>query len=85
LSGRLSNYKIRAMAANRDSAESGVRNCTKESFLVGERNFLGAVRTYHVVGKPKASGDFFQIHSNPRLFTLQDVRRKRALLTDTPV
>ena len=39
-SGRLSDYQIWATAANRDSAESSVGNCTKESFLVGERNLL---------------------------------------------
>jgi hypothetical protein len=39
-SGRLSDYEIRAMAADHDSAESRMGNCTKESFLVGERNFL---------------------------------------------
>ena len=38
--GCLSDYEIRAMAANRDSAESSVGNCTKESLLVGERNLL---------------------------------------------
>jgi len=39
-SGCLSDYEIRAMAANHGSAESSVGNCTKESFLVGERHFL---------------------------------------------
>ena len=47
--GRLSDHEIRAVAANRGSADSSVRNCTKESFLVDERNFLEvcavAVRT----------------------------------------
>jgi hypothetical protein len=28
------------MAANDDSTESSMGNCTKESFLVGERNLL---------------------------------------------
>jgi len=28
------------MATNHDSVESSVGNCTKESFMVGERNFL---------------------------------------------
>ena len=37
---RFSNYDTRAMAAGRASAESSVRSCTKESFLVGERNLL---------------------------------------------
>jgi len=39
-SGCLSDYEIRAMAANHDSAQSSVGNCTKESFLVDERNLL---------------------------------------------
>jgi len=38
-SGCLCDHEIRTMAANRDSTESGVGNCTKESFLVGK---LGA-------------------------------------------
>jgi len=39
-SGGFSDYEIRAIAANRDSAQSGVGNCTKEAFLVGEKNLL---------------------------------------------
>ena len=39
-SGCLSDYEIRAMATKHDSAKSSVGNCTKESFLVGERNLL---------------------------------------------
>ena len=39
-SGRLSDYQIRPTAANRDSAQSSVGNCIKESFLVDERSLL---------------------------------------------
>jgi len=42
-SGPLSDYEIRAIAANRDSPQSSVGDCTNESFLVGERNFLRSV------------------------------------------
>ena len=38
--GRLSDYEIRPTAANRDRREASVGHCRKESFLVGERNFL---------------------------------------------
>ena len=48
-SGCLSDYEIRAIAANRDSPQSSVGNCTKETFSVGERDLLEvcavAVRT----------------------------------------
>ena len=54
-SGCLSDYEIRAMAANHDSAESSVGICMKESFLVGERNLLEicavAVRTAQVCAR----------------------------------
>jgi Phage integrase family len=39
-SGCLSNYQICAVAANHDSPQSSVGNCTKEAFLVGERNLF---------------------------------------------
>ena len=39
-SGHLSDYQIRAIAANGDSAESSVGNCTKDAFLVGERTLF---------------------------------------------
>ena len=48
-SGCLSDYEIRAMAADHDSAESSVGICMKESFLVGERNLL-EVRAVAVLG-----------------------------------
>ena len=37
------------MAANHDSAESSVGNCTKEPFLVGERNLLEDMRRRFLV------------------------------------